>query len=173
MFDVIDHRNFLLNMSLTDGQRMASASGHATPDDQGIYLERLDVLRRWAVLSASGCMDVVIQTAAWMTKLLVQPDWDLAQTQSTYSAFLSYAASTIFLLQDEGLISMAHDPIVLLSEYDPETDTATPISPEKYSHRASIAHLDFDPVMQELFDRYNEYNDKYNDSKYNNEDDYE
>ena len=147
MTTAIDHRNFILNMSLSDGQAMAANSGHATPDEQGRYLEGLDVLRRWAVLNASGAMDVVAESAGWMTTLLRQPDWTADNLQAAYSSFLSFAASTLFRLQDEGLIMFAHEPAVILAEYDPETDVATAIDPLEYTYKAEIGHLDFEPTF--------------------------
>ena len=141
------HRNFILNMSLSDGQQMAANIGHATPDDQGRYLEELDVLRRWAVLNASGAMDILSESAGWMTSLLRQEDWTPENLQASYSSFLSFAASTIFRLQDEGLIMFAHDPIIVLAEFDPETQQATPIDPLDYSYKDIIGHLDFEPTI--------------------------
>lgn len=126
---------------------MAANSGHATPDEQGRYLEGLDVLRRWAVLNASGAMGVLTESAGWMASLLRQPGWTDENLEAYYSSFVAFAAATIFRLQDEGLIMFAHEPTIVLAEYDSETDMAIPIDPLDYSYKSEIGHLDFEPTF--------------------------
>lgn len=144
MTSALDHRNFILNMSISEGQRLASDAGYGTPDDQGIYLEKLSVLRNWASLGASGCLDVIKENAQWMTHLIAGEDWTPTHVSSTYSAFVSLLASTCIRLQEDGLIDLVYDPEIQLAQFDPDTQETTPIDGMDYTYRDDIGHLDDD-----------------------------
>lgn len=149
MGKMLDHRNFILNMSVTDGQELAAKIGYGTPDDQGVFLERMAVLRRWAALNASGVLDIAKESASWMTHLICQPDWEIDHMSATYSAFVSLMAATLMRLQEEGLIMLAYSPTIVLAEYDPDTETTIPIDYLEYSYKEDIGHMDFDPDYED------------------------
>lgn len=145
----LDHRNFLLNLSLKHGQDFATHSGFL-PAPESATMESIDVLRNWMVLKGAGILDPVSETSAWMTILESEKDWDVDQWQTMYETFCAFAASTIMRLHNDGLIQFAHVPDIVLAEYDPVSEKAVPIDPLNYSYKDIIGHLDFEPDLSDL-----------------------
>lgn len=145
----LDHRNFLLNLSLKHGQSFAEHAGFL-PSPEATTVESIDVLRNWMVLKGAGILDSVSETAAWMTILEAEPDWDAHQWQLLYETFCAFAASTLMRLHNDGLIQFAHVPDITLAEYDPISEKAVPIDPLNYSYKDIIGHLDFEPDLSDL-----------------------
>ncbi len=65
----IDKRMYYLMLSPADGQTFAYDAGFSSPSEDVQEAETYDVISRWALLTSSGVLEDVIETADWLLDL--------------------------------------------------------------------------------------------------------
>jgi hypothetical protein len=141
----LDYRRFILDAYHTTGQDVAALAGCAVPDEQVRMLEDIDVLKRWVTLQGAGVSSVLQENALLMTRLNQQQSWTQDDVLNTYKTFFRFAMATVLRLREEGLIQLAHEPILVTTITDPDTGVETAMDPLNYSYKDEIGHLDFTP----------------------------
>lgn len=65
----VDKRLYYLMLSPSEGQDFAHDAGFQTPSEEVQEAEMYDVIARWALLTASGSLEDIIETADWLMEL--------------------------------------------------------------------------------------------------------
>lgn len=146
------HRNFLLNLSLENGQAIASTK-YLAPTAEGQLMEFQDVVKNWAVIDHSGCGKIIAQHAAWMVEQTLPEESDEEAWTLAFHAYMGFAVATIQRLQDEGLIQLAHYPNLSIAQVvslDGDDLAVEKIDRDNYSYKDLIGHLDWEPDVEKI-----------------------
>lgn len=65
----LDKRMFYLMLSPAQGQEFASEIGFSTPSEDVQEAETLDVISRWALITATGLLEEILISADWVSEL--------------------------------------------------------------------------------------------------------
>lgn len=99
-------RQFLLSLSIQDGQNIAKAMGFQPASKDVQDSEREDTLRRLVEMGATGIAASLVEATEWMCELLaIRLDLDEEERQNSHNVFLAHSVASCLKLIDEGLVS--------------------------------------------------------------------
>lgn len=113
-------RQFLLSLSVQDGQDIAKVMGFHPASPEVQESEQTDTLRRLVEVGASGIASSLAEATEWMCELLaIRLGMDDDEKKNSYNVFLSHSIASCLKLLDEGLIYPAY-PVkaIILKEED-------------------------------------------------------
>ncbi len=98
-------RQFLLTLSINEGQDIARLMGFHPPSVEVQESEQTDVLRRLVEIGASGIASSLSEGTTWMCELLsARLDLSEEEVRNSYNVFLSHTIAAVIKLLDEGLV---------------------------------------------------------------------
>lgn len=106
------HREFLRGLSVQFGEVLAVLrGGHPQPSPEVMEKEVEDVLKHYLLLEKSGIADIVSTTGFLMTRLMDPYNkYSLQHSMYMTQALVSFFASNVKLLIDQGLIAFVNPP---------------------------------------------------------------
>jgi hypothetical protein len=98
-------RQFLLTLSVNEGQDIAKIMGFQPPSVEVQESEQTDVLRKLVEVGASGIASSLSESTMWMCDLLkIRLDMSEEERNNSYNVFFSHVIASVIKLVDEGLI---------------------------------------------------------------------
>lgn len=116
--DELRRRNFLLNLSVKEGQEIATSLGFLSPSEEVVDIEQTDVLKRLIALSASGIAESLTEAASWFCDVLkLRTELGVVEREHAYTTFLCFALASVTKLIDEGfVVTTVPVEVVVISE---------------------------------------------------------
>ena len=111
VIDAVRLRQFLLNLSISDGEHLSNILGYSSPSKEVSQLENNDVLSRLVQLSFAGVTDSVAEAIIWFTDLMkkANPAVDEPAVEYTQVLLHSFTCATILKLINEDVIRLNND----------------------------------------------------------------
>ena len=123
VFDALRLRQFVLNLSMSDGQELSKILGYSSPSRDVSLLEDNDVLASWVQLAFAGVTDSVVEAVQWFSVLMKKANPAVDEPSVEYMQVLlnSFTVATILKLLNEGLIHLQKDVEVSVIRVEGET----------------------------------------------------
>lgn len=83
----VDKRLFYLMLSPSLGQEFASNAGFSPPSDDVQEKETLDILSRWTVITVTGLLEDIIESADWICDFQNLSEDDREDVHRTFVSF--------------------------------------------------------------------------------------
>jgi hypothetical protein len=117
--DELRRRQFLLSLSVKEGQTLASLLGFTPPSVDVQQIEETDVLRQMVQLGAVGVLSSIQEAAEWFSGVLkVRIDLDEQELKNAFNVFLSFTVAVVMKLVSEDLVYPKHDVEVVFVRED-------------------------------------------------------
>lgn len=108
----LEKRNFLLALSITEGQKLAHLSGFSVPSEDVQRNEVLEIISKWLILSGSEIVDHIISCSSWFIDVTSQFNEMSEEEQAhTRSAICSFGIALVIHLLDARLVDMTESPL--------------------------------------------------------------
>lgn len=98
----LDRRLFYLMLSPAQGQEFASELGFSTPSEDVQEAETYDVISRWALITATGLLEEIIESSDWLCDLQDLVDINDDKREAFHKTLTSYGVSLVNKLLDSG-----------------------------------------------------------------------
>lgn len=117
--DELRRRQFLLSLSVNEGQTLASLLGFTPPSVDVQQIEETDVLRQMVQLGAIGVLSSIQEAAEWFSGVLkVRMDLDEQELTNAFNVFLAFTVAAVMKLVSEDLVYPKHDVEVVFVRED-------------------------------------------------------
>lgn len=101
----VDKRMFYLMLSPAQGQEFASDIGFSTPSEDVQEAETLDVVSRWALITATGLLEEILISADWVNELQEESgDANPEIMQAFHKTLTSFGVALVNKLLDSGKV---------------------------------------------------------------------
>jgi hypothetical protein len=115
--DELRRRKFLLQLSVREGQEIASLVGFVPPSPEVMDSEQTDVLKNTVKLGANGIAGSVAESANWFCDVLrARLDLSAEDRDNAYNTLLCFGLATSSKLIDEGLVFPKHTVDVVVTK---------------------------------------------------------
>ena len=110
-----EQRMFYLMLSPAQGQEFASELGFPTASEDVEEAETMDVIARWALITVSGLLEEIIQSADWLCELQSKVgDVNEDVREAFHKTVTSYAVALLNKLLDSNKL------VLVMEESDDE-----------------------------------------------------
>jgi hypothetical protein len=101
----VDKRMFYLMLSPAQGQEFASEIGFSTPSEDVQEAETLDVISRWALITATGLLEEILISADWVSELQEEDDNIREDVREAFhKTMTSFGVALVNKLLDSGKV---------------------------------------------------------------------
>lgn len=111
----VNKRLFYLMLSPAQGQEFASDIGFSSPSDEVQEAETMDVISRWALITATGLLEEILEAADWISELQNEIDsLDIRDDhirQAFHKTLTSYGVALMNKLLDSGKILLVMEDL--------------------------------------------------------------
>ena len=105
MTSAIEHRNFMLMLSVESGQMLAQSAGHTPASQDVLEQELLEVKSAWMALAVAGIVRPLAETAGWLADLIASShDSSDQEREMTRLTLYSFGGALVAHLIDAGII---------------------------------------------------------------------
>jgi len=119
--DELRRRRFLLNLSVKDGQNLASTLGFTPPSMDVQEIEETDVLRQMVQLGAGGILSSIQEATEWFSSVLkVRMELDDQELHNATNMLTAFAVGAVMKLVSEELVVPTVDVEVVFVREDAE-----------------------------------------------------
>lgn len=102
----VDKRLFYLMLSPAEGQDFANEIGFSSPSEEVQEAETLEVISRWALITATGLLEDIIETSDWLCELQETGEVDDFQKEAFHKTLVSYGVALSNKLLDSGRVML-------------------------------------------------------------------
>ena len=101
----VDKRMFYLMLSPAQGQEFASEIGFSTPSQDVQEAETLEVISRWALITATGLLEEILISADWVSELQEEDDNIREDVREAFhKTMTSFGVALVNILLDSGKV---------------------------------------------------------------------
>lgn len=106
----VDKRMYYLMLSPSLGQDFAKQAGFSTPSEEVQEIETYDVISRWALITAMGLLEEVLECSDWLCELESIADLGEDERDEFHRTLVSHGVALINrLLDSEKVILMIEE----------------------------------------------------------------
>lgn len=101
----VEQRNFYLNLSVLEGQRLAHSAGFSVPSEDVQKSEILDTVQKWILLAGTGTLEAIKECSTWMTDVLEDlNDLSTEEISNTRDIITSFGVGLVSHLIDNEIL---------------------------------------------------------------------
>ena len=106
MTNSVDHRNFLLMLSVDDGGKIAKAAGFLPSSEEVAEQERHSVKSAWMALAIANICPHIAEASKWMADLMVSPSEHPDAHEQTLATLYAFGGALVDKLMTCGVMDI-------------------------------------------------------------------